>query len=72
MFYKDHEPGHFHAYYGEYEVIVAIEDGTVKGEFPRRALILVLEWYEMHREELRQNWELAKVRRPLRPIRPLE
>ncbi len=72
MFYKDHEPAHFHAYYAEYEIRVRIEDGAVKGEFPRRALNLVLEWYNMHGEELRQNWELAKARKPLRPIRPLE
>jgi hypothetical protein len=72
IFYKDHEPAHFHAYYSEYEVTVGIEDGVIKGEFPRRALNLVLEWYQLHRDELRQDWELAKARKPLRQIRPLE
>jgi Domain of unknown function (DUF4160) len=43
MFYRDHEPAHFHALYGEYEITVRIEDGVVKGEFPRRALRHVLE-----------------------------
>ncbi|MGH8631163.1 MAG: DUF4160 domain-containing protein, partial [Burkholderiales bacterium] len=38
MFYQDHEPAHFHAVYGEYEIKVGIEDGVVTGEFPRRAL----------------------------------
>jgi len=25
MFYRDHAPPHFHAYYGDYEIIVEIE-----------------------------------------------
>ncbi len=72
MFYRDHEPPHFHAEYGEFEITVGVEDGVVRGEFPRRALGLVLEWYAVHQDELRQNWELAKARKPLRPIAPLE
>ncbi|MEZ5726666.1 MAG: DUF4160 domain-containing protein [Burkholderiaceae bacterium] len=31
MFYRDHAPGHFHAYYGEYEITVEIESGRVNG-----------------------------------------
>ncbi len=72
MFYRDHQPPHFHASYGDYEITVGIEDGIVTGKFPRRALSHVLEWYEAHREELRQNWDLAKARKPLRSIAPLE
>jgi hypothetical protein len=48
MFYRDHEPAHFHATYGEYEITVTIRDGVVRGEFPRRALALVLEWSQLH------------------------
>ncbi len=65
-------PPHFHATYGEYEITVGIEDGVVRGEFPRRALGLVLEWYQAHRDELRENWKLPKLRKPLRRIPPLE
>jgi len=72
MFYRDHEPAHFHAVYGEYEITVGVEDGVVKGEFPRRALRHVLEWYEMHKAELAENWKRAKERQPLLPIPPLE
>jgi len=72
MFYRDHLPPHFHATYGDYEITVGIEDGIVTGKFPGRALGHVLEWYQAHREELRQNWDLAKARKPLRPIAPLE
>jgi hypothetical protein len=72
MYYDDHVPSHFHAKYGEFEVVIDIEGGAVKGHFPRRALQHVLEWYELHREELRDDWELARQRRPLRHIVPLE
>ena len=72
MYYRDHEPAHFHAKYGEYEVKVRIEDGLVEGFFPRRALRHVLEWWELRQEELQGDWTLARQRRPLRPRAPLE
>lgn len=72
MFYSDHAPPHFHARYGEHEVTVRIGDGVVDGRFPRRALSLLLEWYALHREELRDNWERARTRKPLQRIEPLE
>jgi hypothetical protein len=72
MFYSDHGPPHFHARYGEHEVTVRIDDGGVDGYFPHRALGLLLEWYALHRDELRDNWERARTRRPLQRIEPLE
>ncbi len=72
MFYKDHAPPHFHAVYGEYEVTVEIKTGVVQGQFPKRALCHVLEWYELHRTELVEDWRLAQARRPLKRIAPLE
>jgi hypothetical protein len=38
MFYRDHEPAHFHATYGEYQITVDIRTGEVQGTFPKRAL----------------------------------
>jgi hypothetical protein len=55
MYYRDHRPPHFHAIYGDYEVVVDIENGVIAGRFPRRAVRLVLEWYELHREELMED-----------------
>jgi hypothetical protein len=72
MFYRDHEPPHFHAKYGGYEITVEIETGVVEGRFPRRALHHVLEWHELHKAELLDLWKLAKERKPLRKIEPLE
>ena len=72
MFFDDHPPPHFHAFYGEFEVTVELATGVVTGRFPRRALRLLLEWYDLHREELEADWELARQSRPLQPIAPLE
>ncbi len=72
MYYRDHAPAHFHAEYGEFEITVAIATGVVTGQFPRRALHLVLEWYALHQEELVEDWRLAEQKLPLKPIAPLE
>ena len=72
MYYRDHNPPHFHAEYGENEILVEIETGEIDGRFPKRALAATLEWLELHRDELEQNWQLARESEPLRPIPPLE
>jgi len=72
MYYSDHPPPHFHAVYADYQVTVEIETGVVQGQFPRRALRHVLEWHELHQDELRNDWELARQEQPLQRIDPLE
>jgi hypothetical protein len=71
MHWSDHNPPHFHAVYGDYEIIVTIT-GVVRGEFPKRALRAVLEWLDLHQEELLENWQLAQADKPLKSIEPLE
>lgn len=72
MFYRDHAPPHFHAIYGEYEMTVDIETGVIHGDFPKRAVRLVFEWLDLHKEELHKDWHLAEANRPLKKIAPLE
>ena len=73
MFYRDHNPPHFHATYGEHEVAISIEDARVLwGRLPRRAMAHVLEWREAHVDELLADWEHARQREPLKAIEPLE
>ena len=73
MYYNDHAPPHFHAKYGEFEIRVNIHSGDIlSGKFPRRALRLVNEWLNLHRDELIENWRLAENRKPLNTIEPLE
>ena len=72
MYYRDHAPPHFHAMYGDYEILVEIESGIVTGKFPRRALSAVLEWTELNKEALLEDWRLAEEEKPLKKIQPLE
>ena len=72
ILYRDHDPPHFHATYGEFEMTVGIRDGNIRGEFPRRARGLVLEWLELHRDELLADWNRARAGEPLVPIAPLD
>jgi len=72
MYYRDHAPPHFHAEYGEHEITIEVNTGMIEGRFPKRALACVLEWYNIHEEELAANWELARAEQPLRKIPPLE
>lgn len=72
ILYREHNPPHFHATYREFEISVDIASGVVSGTFPKRALRLVLEWYEQHQAELLEDWHLAQQRMPLKPIPPLE
>ena len=72
MNFSDHAPAHFHAWYGEYKVIVHIESAVVKGEMPGRALKMILEWLDLHREELMDNWQKAQAGNQLEKIAPLK
>lgn len=72
MYYDDHAPPHFHTYYGDQAAIVRIDTLEMsEGSLPRRALSMVLEWAQVHRAELVENWEAARQHEPLKPIAPL-
>ena len=72
MNFNDHPPPHFHAKYGEYHIAVNIHTGVIEGKFPKRALRLVLEWYELHQEELLDNWNSLRETGEFQKITPLE
>lgn len=73
MYYKEHEPEHFHAEHqgqqGKFDfsgtmMVGQIQSGT--------ALRLIREWAVLHQVELQANWERMKAGQPLNGIRPLE
>ena len=73
MYYNDHLPPHFAAEYGEHEAIYEIDTLDVtRGGLPRRAHALVLERATLHRNELRHDWEHARMEKPLVEIKGLE
>jgi len=71
MNYEDHEPAHIHARYQGFEVLLEIEATEVEGYFPPRALRLLVEWADLHRDELRLNWKRAREHKHLLPVEPL-
>ena len=73
MYFSEHNPPHFHAIYAQFEAEILIENGELlKGKLPVRALSLVREWTEKYRDQLNQDWELARRHEELKPIPPLE
>lgn len=68
-----HSPPHFHAIYGQFEAEIIIENSEIlKGKLPVRALSLVKEWARKYKEQLTQDWELARDHEELKRIPPLE
>ena len=73
LYYDDHGPAHFHVRYGGQRALVAIETlSVIAGELSPRARGLVVEWGALHRDELREAWNLAVQHAALKPIAPLE
>ncbi len=73
MFWREHAPPHFHAMYGEHEVLIDIRTlEVIKGRLPKRAQAMVLEWAAQHRPELMEDWNLCQSRQPPKTIEPLE
>jgi hypothetical protein len=72
MFYRDHNPPHFHAEYADFEGIIDIEKNEIiGGELSHRVLGIVTEWTALHQIELMDNWERARQQESLKNIAPL-
>ena len=66
---SEHNPPHIHAIYGEDMAAINIRNGEViEGYLPSKALSLVREWIEIHRNHLLHIWET----REFVPVAPLE
>ena len=72
MQFGDHAPPHFHAVYGDSEVVINIKTlGVEGGKVSGRALALIIEWASLHQEELMKDWEKAVNHQPVDKIEPL-
>ena len=73
MFYKEHNPPHFHAEYQAQEASFDFDGNIVEGKMKSRtAQRLIREWAGLHREELMRNWERAAAKETIEKIDPLE
>lgn len=71
--YRDHPPPHFHVRYGEQKALIGIQSlNLLEGNLSPRLFGMVIEWALLHRQELLDDWELARQQQPLRAIEPLE
>lgn len=72
IFYDDHNPPHFHARYEGKKVAIDIKSLKVlDGTISPRALGLVMEWASLHKDELLEDWQLAKSSKQPLKINPL-
>ena len=59
----EHNPPHIHAIYGDDVAEVAIRTGDVlDGHLPPKALSMVREWIELHKEDLLAIWDNQEFR----------
>lgn len=73
MFYKEHEPPHFHAEYQGQQGKFGFDGNMIVGNiYSRTAQRLIREWASLHRRELQANWKRMKAGRPLERIKPLK
>jgi hypothetical protein len=68
-----HHVPHFHAYYQDHVGVFGIDPvELIAGDLPRTQQRLVEAWAELHREELKADWERLQAGRPALPIAPLQ
>jgi hypothetical protein len=68
---RDHPIPHFHAEYAGESASISIRGSVLAGSLPPRALRLVEAWARLHRDELLDNWQRARKRKPVVLIEPL-
>ena len=69
---RQHKLPHIHVKYQEQEVIVSIPDGEVLDvSIPNSKMKLLQAWFEIHKDELVADWELAVAGQQPYKIEPL-
>lgn len=59
MYFRDHNPPHFHARYSGHEAKFCLDGMLISGRIPRRAGRLVRDWSRLHQIELERCWDHA-------------
>ena len=72
MYFNDHNPPHFHVLYNEYDAEIEIKKLSIlEGNLPARVLGIAMEWAEIHKDELINNWDLIQTTGKFNKIQPL-
>lgn len=72
MYWDEHNPPHFHAYYKNYKAMFNFDGEMTKGFLPRRERLAIQAWVEYHQAELSDNWLRAEEGKDLCKIEPLQ
>ena len=60
----EHNPPHIHAVYGEYIGAIDIQTGElIEGDLPARALKLVQEWLQIHKNDVLAIWNTQEFKK---------
>lgn len=66
MYWNDHAPPHFHAYYQGFEGLFSIESGDIiEGQMSPGPKRILKAWTLRHQRELLENWERARLMQSL-------
>jgi len=61
LYFRDHNPPHVHALYGEYEALIVIADGALlSGELPKKQVAAVRRYLASNRDEVTRLWNLGQ------------
>jgi hypothetical protein len=61
LYFRDHNPPHVHAVYGEFEALVVIADGSLlSGELPKKQFAAVRRYLASHRDEVMGLWTIGQ------------
>jgi hypothetical protein len=72
MFYKEHEPEHFHAEHAGQHAKCDFSGNLIAGAIrSRKARQRIRRWAELHKSDLEANWAKMKAGRPLESVAPL-
>lgn len=72
MFYDEHNPPHLHAEYQGNKAVFDFQGNMIKGDLrSRTAIKLVREWVDINLADLEEDWQLARERKEMKKINPL-
>lgn len=74
MYFNDtsqHHKPHIHAFYGDYEAVIAIDGQMLAGSMPTKQLKIINGWLAIYEEQVYEAWNHAVRNEHFEKINPL-
>lgn len=71
MYFKEHMPPHFHAWYSGHKAEFDFDGNIIAGEMPPKQSKMIAAWAVMYADELALAWEDCRTGNNPQKIRPL-